>query len=36
MSLLAAFEASSPALALGPTLEALPSIDDRFSRHPTR
>lgn len=32
MSLLAAFEASSPALLLGPTLEALPSIDVELER----
>ncbi|WP_222917748.1 helix-turn-helix domain-containing protein [Natrinema sp. SYSU A 869] len=32
MSLLAAFEASSPALVLGPTLEALPSIDVELER----
>lgn len=32
MSLLAAFEASSPALLLGPTLEALPSIDVDLER----
>ncbi|SER80068.1 helix-turn-helix domain-containing protein [Natrinema salaciae] len=32
MSLLAAFEASSPALVLGPTLEALPSVDIELER----
>ena len=32
MSLLAAFEASSPALVLGPTLEALPSVDVELER----
>lgn len=32
MSLLAAFEASSSALVLGPTLEALPSIDVELER----
>ncbi|WP_226480191.1 helix-turn-helix domain-containing protein [Natrinema amylolyticum] len=32
MSLFAAFEASSPALVLGPTLEALPSVDVELER----
>ncbi|ELY81669.1 helix-turn-helix domain-containing protein [Natrinema gari] len=32
MTLLAAFDASSPALALGPTLEALPSIEIELER----
>ncbi|MDS0475599.1 helix-turn-helix domain-containing protein [Natrinema sp. 1APR25-10V2] len=32
MSLLASFEASSPALVLGPTLEALPSVDIAIER----
>lgn len=32
MSLLAAFEASSPALVLGPTLETLPSVDVELER----
>ncbi|WP_254761589.1 helix-turn-helix domain-containing protein [Natrinema marinum] len=40
MSLLASFEASSPALVLGPTLEALPSVDIDIERQyaldPTR